>query len=487
MGESPLNLACHVDWLQWGWGHSLIGSGWGHSLIGSGSRRRYFLSGQYHWVRMSEKCLWVSYGIGNISRSGPRDYCNAIPSWYDKFYGTIFDNNHNTLHHVTSHREAHKGHMEIWMHFRDQGLFQCLPRVEVVQLKCSYLSPNGQAWKPRPVIAGFRDFKCKQDILFSSSCLKGSPFAIPAEIRTARGKLWDDFKNAKSQNLRARIVYPAKLVVDGRVVRDMFPEWGRWAMVGYEENRDRDTVRIPRSGTPIDIPVGDLIGTRPTQRPQDQAQHPFETPPIVPSQIAYQHPASASSQPPPAVSDPPPLPRHPPPLPFIPPPLPLIPPPLPRHPPPLSRHPPPLPRHPPPAPRHPQPTVANPVSGLAATPGQFPLTPVTMPDRVTNGDTPPGPADATSVPVPVHHPRVDDNNASGRESAPEPPPRRHRGGNGAPNTSPQPMYNGNAVSHSTSGQTSGHPNDGTTVRQSEQVTNELPNIVGNALSTVYEE
>ena len=81
-------------------------------------------------------------------------------------------------------------------------------------------------------------------------------------------------------------------------------------------------------------------------------------------------------------------------------------------------------------------TTAAPVSGLAATPGQFPLTPVTMPDCVTNGHTPPGPADATSVPVPVHHPRVDDNNASGRESAPEPPPRRHRGGNGAPNTSP---------------------------------------------------
>ena len=163
------------------------------------------------------------------------------------------------------------------------------------------VAPNGQAWKPRPVIAGFRDFKCKQDILFSSSCLKGSPFAIredfPAEIRTARGKLWDDFKNAKSQNLRARIVYPAKLIVDGRVVRDMFPEWGRWAMVGYEENRDRDTARIPRSGTPIDIPIGDLIGTRPTQRPQDQAQHPFETPPIVPFQIAYQHPPSAPSQP----------------------------------------------------------------------------------------------------------------------------------------------------------------------------------------------
>ena len=368
------------------------------------------------------------------------------------------------------------------------------------------VAPNGQAWKPRPVIAGFRDFKCKQDILFSSSCLKGSSFAMredfPAEIRTARGKLWDDFKNAKSQNLRARIVYPAKLVVDERVVRDMFPEWGRWAMVGYEENRDRDTARIPRSGTPIDIPIGDLIGTRPTQRPQDQAQHPFETPPIVPSQIAYQHPPSAPSQSPPAVSDPPPLPRHPPPLPFIPPPLP-------RHPPPLSRHPPPLARHPPPAPRYPQPTsthpymvgtdapnmmlqgaegtTAAPVSGLAATPGQFPLTPVTMPDRVTNGHTPPGPADATSVPVPVDHPRFDNNTASGRESAPEPPPRRHRSGNGAPNTSPQPMYNGNAVPHSTSGQTSGHPNDGTTVRQSEQVTNELPNIVGNALSTVYEE
>ena len=216
------------------------------------------------------------------------------------------------------------------------------------------VAPNGQAWKPRPVIVGFRDFKCKQDILFSSSCLKGSPFAIPAGIRRARGKLWDDFKNTKSQNLRARIVYPAKLVVDGRVVRDIFPEWGRWAMVGYEENRDRDTARIPWSGTPIDIPVGDLIGTRPTQRPQDQAQHPFETPPIVPSQIAYQHPPSASSHPPPAVSDPPPLPRHPPPLPFIPPPLPSFPRPCPG----IPYHCPGIPRHCPGIP-HPHPGIPS--------------------------------------------------------------------------------------------------------------------------------
>ena len=179
----------------------------------------------------------------------------------------------------------------------------------------------------------------QQDILFSASELKGTQFAsredFPAEIRSARGELWDEFKSAKSQNLRARIVYPAKLVVDGRVVRDMFPEWGQWAVGGYVDNQERGT-QIPRSGTPIDIPIGDLIGRIPFQQapcPHNLAQHPMQTPPAGMLQ-APQHPQPVPLQSPPAPLNPASASSHPSPAPLHAPPTPMHPPPLPLHPPP---------------------------------------------------------------------------------------------------------------------------------------------------------
>ena len=99
-------------------------------------------------------------------------------------------------------------------------------------------APNGEAWRPRPMIAGFRDYKCRQDIFGKSKRLKGTSYAIhedyQAEIRSARGKLWGDFCKARSENRKARIVYPAKLIVDGTVVKDMFPAWNRWTLSEYQ-------------------------------------------------------------------------------------------------------------------------------------------------------------------------------------------------------------------------------------------------------------
>ena len=43
------------------------------------------------------------------------------------------------------------------------------------------------------------------------------------------GKLWQQFTQARSEGLRATIAYPAKLIVEGELVKDMFPGWGKWA------------------------------------------------------------------------------------------------------------------------------------------------------------------------------------------------------------------------------------------------------------------
>ena len=84
----------------------------------------------------------------------------------------------------------------------------------------------------RPIIVNFRDF-CDTDMIMSkANMLKGTPFSIcydlPKEINEARKKLWDEVKSIKSKrpSARVQIVYPAKLVVEGKIVRDEFPDWG---------------------------------------------------------------------------------------------------------------------------------------------------------------------------------------------------------------------------------------------------------------------
>ena len=141
------------------------------------------------------------------------------------------------------------------------------------------VTPNGQPWRPRPIIAGFRDFKARHAVFGRSKFLKGTSFAIhedfPAEIRTARGKLWGDFCKARAENRRAKIIYPAKLVIDGAVVKDMFPEWGRWQLNGFRNPPpiDPDAPTFPRSGTPMLVSLADFVQVPPlhTACPGDRA------------------------------------------------------------------------------------------------------------------------------------------------------------------------------------------------------------------------
>lgn len=59
--------------------------------------------------------------------------------------------------------------------------------------------------------------------------LKGSQFRIdrdyPKEITAARQRLWPRFKELKSQNKKVSLQYPARLVLNGRVIEDALPDW----------------------------------------------------------------------------------------------------------------------------------------------------------------------------------------------------------------------------------------------------------------------
>lgn len=83
----------------------------------------------------------------------------------------------------------------------------------------------------RPIIVYFLDYRDTEHILSNANKLKGLDFNInrdyPKEIVNARKLLWPDYKQLREAYPRSKIsiVFPAKLVKDGRVVSDMFPHW----------------------------------------------------------------------------------------------------------------------------------------------------------------------------------------------------------------------------------------------------------------------
>ncbi|MEW8548621.1 MAG: hypothetical protein AB2693_34400 [Candidatus Thiodiazotropha sp.] len=85
--------------------------------------------------------------------------------------------------------------------------------------------------RDRPIIVAFQAYPTAEKIMKQGYCLKDTNFSIsrdyPLEIIRARKTLWPEYKQIKVQNPNAKvaIVYPAKLIINGRVVKDLFPEW----------------------------------------------------------------------------------------------------------------------------------------------------------------------------------------------------------------------------------------------------------------------
>ena len=89
----------------------------------------------------------------------------------------------------------------------------------------------GQNIQPRPIIVNFRDYQDVELILENANKLRGTSFGInrdyPKEIIDARSKLWPLYKKARENNPNSKVFigYPAKLIVNGLVKEDQFPDW----------------------------------------------------------------------------------------------------------------------------------------------------------------------------------------------------------------------------------------------------------------------
>ena len=85
--------------------------------------------------------------------------------------------------------------------------------------------------RPRAIIVAFRDYADTTIIISKARLLRGTNYSInkdfPQEITTARKSIWGEYKDLRNRfpDSRVSIVYPAKIVKDGKVVRDAFPNW----------------------------------------------------------------------------------------------------------------------------------------------------------------------------------------------------------------------------------------------------------------------
>ena len=85
----------------------------------------------------------------------------------------------------------------------------------------------------RPIIVAFRDYQDTQLILSSANKLKGTHYSVnrdyPQEIVDARKSLWSEYKRIRQDhpNDKVTLAYPAKIVMNGSIMKDAFPHWGK--------------------------------------------------------------------------------------------------------------------------------------------------------------------------------------------------------------------------------------------------------------------
>ena len=82
----------------------------------------------------------------------------------------------------------------------------------------------------RPIIIKFLDYQSVEKVMGNAYKLQGTNFSItrdyPKEIVAARQRLMPKFRlERQNRNNKVSLEYPAKLLVNGRVVADEFPDW----------------------------------------------------------------------------------------------------------------------------------------------------------------------------------------------------------------------------------------------------------------------
>ena len=107
----------------------------------------------------------------------------------------------------------------------------------------------------RPIIVAFSSYRYIEIVMANVYKLKDTNYSVnrdfPAEITKARKLLWPKLKHIRQQFpfSKAALGYPAKIIVDGRTVEDMFPEWED-ILRGSRVNASHPSQQIFKSARP---------------------------------------------------------------------------------------------------------------------------------------------------------------------------------------------------------------------------------------------
>lgn len=123
----------------------------------------------------------------------------------------------------------------------------------------------------RPIIIAFEDYKSTETVLSAAYMLKGSNFSVtrdyPKEIVTARQRLMPKLKlERQNKNNRVSLEYPARLLINGRVVADEFPDW--YSVLEHDRYQMANGTSISAMGRPQRVnsqspaPSGRQVETR---------------------------------------------------------------------------------------------------------------------------------------------------------------------------------------------------------------------------------
>ena len=125
----------------------------------------------------------------------------------------------------------------------------------------------------RPTIAAFCEYRHTNVVLDAAYMLRTTDYSVsrdyPKEILSARKRLMPQFK-AERQNKRNKVSveYPAKLVVNGRVIADEFPDWHYML--------SQDTYKLANGGTFVEPAQQQELHQQQQQKQQQQNQQQQE-------------------------------------------------------------------------------------------------------------------------------------------------------------------------------------------------------------------
>ena len=82
----------------------------------------------------------------------------------------------------------------------------------------------GTVSRPRPIIVNFADYGDKEEIRSSRHHLRrpmGISEDLPLDVRKARDSLVPELRELKDRNKKASIVYPARLLCEGKIIKEV--------------------------------------------------------------------------------------------------------------------------------------------------------------------------------------------------------------------------------------------------------------------------